>query len=89
MPLPSEIAPQPGRNKTMLTTLNILSLDQGKGFAFRDLGDLGLGSTEEGPTAGTARREGMAQADRRHALAVFAVSVLLLPLTTIRRRASS
>jgi len=71
----------------MLTTLNILSPDQGKGLALRRFGDPDRDPAEEGPAAGTARRQGVAPAGRRRALAVFA-AVLALPFTTTRRRAS-
>lgn len=63
----------------MLTTLNIVSLDQGKGLAWKD-----RPSREAAESAGATARS---PDGRRRVLAGLAsLAVLVLPLTTRRRR---
>jgi len=72
----------------MLTTLNILSPDQGKGLVRCDAGDRDLLSAEDRPADGAAHRQRVARAGRHRVLAAIAAAVLALPFTTRRRRAS-
>ncbi len=67
----------------MLTTLNIVSLDQGKGLAWKDRPSREAGHAAAEAAGATARSPD----GRRRVLAGLAsLAVLVLPLTTRRRR---